>query len=197
MQISDPTPADEQRAFRETIEQIELADALGYHCAWVVEHHGLYEYAHSSAPEIILAYAAARTRRIRLGHGVTLTPQRYNHPIRVAERVATLDILSGGRINWGSGKSGSRTEQEAFGVEAEDLHGQWLEALEMIPRMWQSDVFSWEGRFYRVPPTQIIPRPVQAPHPPSTSPAPPRAGRRGRPPRRRRAQLRSRQGSHA
>lgn len=166
LQIAHPTPAAERQLFHDTVAQAVLAEELGYHCLWAVEHHGLYEYSHSSAPEVMLAYIAARTSRIRLGHAVTLTPHRYNHPIRVAERVAVLDILSNGRVNWGSGKSASRNEQTTFEIDREALDGQWREALEMIPRMWGSDVFEWSGTHYHVPPTRIVPKPVQRPHPP-------------------------------
>jgi alkanesulfonate monooxygenase SsuD/methylene tetrahydromethanopterin reductase-like flavin-dependent oxidoreductase (luciferase family) len=166
MQCSDPTGDREARTFHEAVEQTVLADELGYHCVWEVEHHGLYEYSHSSAPEIFLSFVAAKTSRIRLGHGVTLTPYRYNHPIRIAERIATLDVLSGGRVNWGSGKSSSRVEQDAFQNDIKQLHAQWREALTMIPRMWRDDVFSFKGRFFDVPPTRVIPKPIQKPHPP-------------------------------
>jgi alkanesulfonate monooxygenase SsuD/methylene tetrahydromethanopterin reductase-like flavin-dependent oxidoreductase (luciferase family) len=166
MQIADPTRERERQLFHDCVEQAVLADQLGYHCAWEVEHHGLYEYSHSSAPEVFLSFVAARTSRIRLGHGVTLLPHRYNHPIRIAERVATLDLLSGGRVNWGSGKSSSLVEQLAFENDLKTLHDQWLEAVEMIPRMWSADVFEHHGRFFHVPPTQIIPKPLQSPHPP-------------------------------
>ncbi len=166
MQISDPTAAAEAQLFHDCLAQAVLADQLGYHCVWEVEHHGLYEYSHSSAPEIFLSFVAARTKRIRIGHGVTLLPHRYNHPIRIAERIATLDILSGGRVNWGSGKSSSLVEQVAFENDIPKLHDQWLEAVEMIPRMWSSDVFEHKGRFFTVAPTQIVPKPVQKPHPP-------------------------------
>src|ERR1700747_2000094 len=90
MQISDPTRQKEAETFRNCGEQAFCADKLAYHCVWEVEHHGLYEYSHSSAPEVFLAFVAARTKRIRIGHGVTLLPFRYNHPLRIAERVATL-----------------------------------------------------------------------------------------------------------
>jgi alkanesulfonate monooxygenase SsuD/methylene tetrahydromethanopterin reductase-like flavin-dependent oxidoreductase (luciferase family) len=166
MQISRPTRALEAQLFRDCLEQVVLADELGYHGMWEVEHHGLYEYSHSSAPEIFLSFAAARTKRLRIGHGVTLLPHRYNHPIRVAERIATLDILSGGRVDWGSGKSSSAVEWHAFQNDVKTLHEQWLEAIEIIPRMWQEDVFSHRGRFFDIPPTQVIPKPVQVPHPP-------------------------------
>jgi alkanesulfonate monooxygenase SsuD/methylene tetrahydromethanopterin reductase-like flavin-dependent oxidoreductase (luciferase family) len=166
MQISEPTPERERRVFHECVEQAVLADEVGFDGIWAVEHHGLREYAHSSAPEIFLAFVAARTRRIRIGHGVTLLPGKYNHPIRIAERIATLDILSEGRVQWGTGKSGTRTEQGAFGLEPGELESQWQEALRMIPRMWRDEVFEWEGTHYRIPPTQIVPKPFQNPHPP-------------------------------
>ncbi|TMB35183.1 MAG: LLM class flavin-dependent oxidoreductase [Deltaproteobacteria bacterium] len=150
MQLSRPTRASEAQVFRDCVEQAVLADTLGYHCVWEVEHHGLFEYSHSSAPEVFLAFVAARTKRIRLGHGVTLLPYRYNHPIRIAERIATLDIVSGGRVNWGTGKSSSQVEQQAFETRPEELPAQWLEAVEMIPRMWSSDVFTHQGKFFHI-----------------------------------------------
>jgi alkanesulfonate monooxygenase SsuD/methylene tetrahydromethanopterin reductase-like flavin-dependent oxidoreductase (luciferase family) len=166
MQISRPTRQTERQMFLDCLEQAELADRLGYHCIWEVEHHGLYEYSHSSAPEIFLSFVAARTKNVRIGHGVTLLPHRYNHPIRIAERIAALDILSGGRVNWGSGKSSSLVEQMAFENDLSTLHDQWREAVEIIPRMWSSDVFQYKGRFFDIPPTQVVPKPVQEPHPP-------------------------------
>jgi len=166
MQIAGADRRAEAQLFHDCLRQARLADELGYHCIWEVEHHGLYEYSHSSAPEIFLSFVAAQTKRIRIGHGCTLLPHRYNHPIRLAERIATLDILSEGRVNWGSAKSVSRVEREAFEVDTETIHEQWLEALSMIPRMWNSDVYSYSGRFFNIPPTCIVPKPVQRPHPP-------------------------------
>ena len=166
MQTARSTPQKEAQLFHACVEQARLADALGYDCVWEVEHHGLYEYSHSSAPEVFLSYVAALTTRIRLGHGCTLLPHRYNHPIRIAERIATLDILSGGRVNWGTARSGSRVEQEAFEVDKSALYGEWLEALHMIPRMWRPEPFSYKGQYFDIPPTWIVPSPVQVPHPP-------------------------------
>jgi alkanesulfonate monooxygenase SsuD/methylene tetrahydromethanopterin reductase-like flavin-dependent oxidoreductase (luciferase family) len=166
IQIDSPTPEKERQAVLDAVDHAVLADELGYHCVWAVEHHGLIEYSHCSAPEVLLAFIAARTRRIRIGQAVALTAHRYNHPIRVAERVAMLDILSAGRVNWGSGKSASRTEQGAFEIDPAELDSQWCEAIEMIPRMWRSDVFEWQGRHFQIPPTAILPKPVQRPHPP-------------------------------
>lgn len=166
LQVTDPTAETERNMFRDCLEQAVLADQLGYHCIWEVEHHGLYEYSHSSAPEIFLSFVAARTSRIRVGHGCVLLPYRYNHPIRVAERIATLDILSNGRVNWGGAKSVTRVEREAFEVDCATIQEQWLEALEMIPNMWKSEIYSYSGRFFNIPPIYVLPKPIQKPHPP-------------------------------
>lgn len=171
LQMANPTPAEEARLVAQCARQAVMADELGYHCLWAVEHHGLFSYSHSSAPEVFLSYVAGKTRKIRLGHGISLTPQRFNHPIRVAERVAMLDILSGGRVNWGSGRSSSNMEPEVFSASRDTLESEWLEALELIPTVWQNDVFEWNGTHYKVPPTRIRPQPVQKPHPPMFAPA--------------------------
>ena len=166
MQISEPTPEKERQNLLDCVTQVELADKVGFHCVWAVEHHGLYEYSHSCAPEVFLSFIAAKTKNVRIGHGVTLMPYRFNHPIRIAERVATLDILSEGRVNWGSGKSASLVEQMAFENDIPNLHDQWLEATLMIPDMWQKEVYEVKNKYFNIPPTMIIPKPVQKPHPP-------------------------------
>ena len=94
---------DELQLFQDALTQVELADRLGLDYAWEVEHHFLEEYSHSSAPEVFLAAASQRTQRIRLGHGIVLMPPGYNQPARVAERIATLDLVSRGRVDWGTG----------------------------------------------------------------------------------------------
>ncbi len=167
-ELQMPKPHDERseyRCYHEALEQIELADRLGFDTVWEVEHHFLTEFAHSSAPEVFLAAASQRTQRIRLGHGVVLLPHRFNHPIRVAERVAALDILSGGRVEFGTGRS-SQYEQAGFEVDTERSREMWQESLEMIPRMWTEDPFEYTGRFVSVPPRSILPKPLQKPHPP-------------------------------
>ena len=98
----------ELRLFQEALDQVALADKLGIDFAWEVEHHFLEEYSHSSAPEVFLAACSQRTKRIRLGHGIVLMPPGYNQPARVAERIATLDLVSRGRVEWGTGESASR-----------------------------------------------------------------------------------------
>src|SRR6478672_9778309 len=107
-QIPRPWDANaEHRIYREALEQVELADRIGIDYAWEVEHHFLEEYSHSSAPEVFLAACSQRTKQIRLGHGIVLMPPGYNHPARVAERIAMLDLVSGGRVEFGTGESAS------------------------------------------------------------------------------------------
>src|ERR1044072_3317455 len=117
------TEGTEHRLFKDALAQVELADRLGIDYIWEVEHHFLEEYAHSSAPEVFLAACAARTSRIRIGHGVVLAPPGYNHPARVAERIATLDLVSNGRVDWGTGESASRAELEGFRVDSAERGG--------------------------------------------------------------------------
>src|SRR3954465_15379310 len=94
-------PNDELNLYQNALNQVALADHLGYDYAWEVEHHFLDEYSHSSAPEVFLAAAAARTETIRLGHGIRQVIPNYNHPARTAEGLATLDIVSDGRVDFG------------------------------------------------------------------------------------------------
>lgn len=166
LQISDPEVDAESQLLAQVREQVELADKLGFHAVWAVEHHGLYQYSHCSAPEVLLGYLAGRTRDIRLGHGVTLLPHRYNHPVRVAERIATLDLLSEGRVNFGTGKSASLTEQNLFEVDRVSLENEWEESLRMILGMWQTEVFQYQSERFRISPTRVLPKPAQLPHPP-------------------------------
>src|ERR687884_783478 len=126
---------DELKLFQDALSQVELADRLGIDHAWEVEHHFLEEYSHSSAPEVFLAAASQRTKNIRLGHGIVLTPPAYNHPARVAERIATLDLVSNGRVDFGTGESASKAELEGFGITPEQRRDMWREAVEQIANM--------------------------------------------------------------
>src|SRR5579863_6590807 len=118
----------ERRLYQDALEQVELADRVGIDYVWEVEHHFLEEYSHSSAPEVFLAACSQRTRQIRLGHGIVLMPPAYNHPARVAERIAALDLVSDGRVEWGTGQSSSRIELEGFGIDPGAKRDMWLEA---------------------------------------------------------------------
>jgi alkanesulfonate monooxygenase SsuD/methylene tetrahydromethanopterin reductase-like flavin-dependent oxidoreductase (luciferase family) len=160
-------PGDAQRLLTDALEQVELADRLGFDYLWLVEHHFLEEYSHSSAPEVFLAAASQRTSRIRLGHGIVQLPPAYNHPARVAERIATLDLISGGRVEFGTGESSSETELGGFGIARDDKRAQWEEALEVVTRMLVEEPFAGhQGKFIDVPPRNVVPKPLQRPHPP-------------------------------
>jgi alkanesulfonate monooxygenase SsuD/methylene tetrahydromethanopterin reductase-like flavin-dependent oxidoreductase (luciferase family) len=160
-------PDDEHRLLTDALEQVELADRLGIDYLWEVEHHFLEEYSHSSAPEVFLGAASQRTSRIRLGHGIVQLPPAYNHPARVAERIATLDLISGGRVELGTGESSSQAELGGFGVAREDKRAQWEEALEVVTRMLVEEPFAGhQGKFIEVPPRNLVPKPLQRPHPP-------------------------------
>lgn len=167
MEYARPWPPHFERdLFHQALEQIALADAVGFDYVWEVEHHFLPEFSHSSAPEVFLGAVSQRTRRIRLGHGVVLLPPAYNHPVRVAERIATLDILSDGRVDFGTGRSGTPAELEGFGIDPAESRAMWEEAVRVIPRMWLEEPFSYQGRYVSIPPRSVIPKPLQKPHPP-------------------------------
>ena len=156
----------ESRVFHEAVEIVELADELGFDSAWSVEHHFLEEYSHMSAPDMFFAYCAGRTKRIRFGHGIYLMLPNINHPARVAERIATLDILSGGRVELGTGRSATWTELGGFLVEPDDTKEMWEESTRSVVKMWTSDEFAIKGRHFSMPPRNVLPKPVQQPHPP-------------------------------
>jgi alkanesulfonate monooxygenase SsuD/methylene tetrahydromethanopterin reductase-like flavin-dependent oxidoreductase (luciferase family) len=157
----------EQQIFHEALDQVELADRLGIDFAWEVEHHFLEEYSHSSAPEVFLAACSQRTRNIRLGHGIVLMPPGYNHPARVAERIATLDLVSNGRVEFGTGESASRMELEGFGIAMDAKHDMWTEAVEQVANMLVMDPYpGYEGKYFSMPCRNVVPKPVQRPHPP-------------------------------
>jgi alkanesulfonate monooxygenase SsuD/methylene tetrahydromethanopterin reductase-like flavin-dependent oxidoreductase (luciferase family) len=154
----------EYRVFQDSLAQIELADRLGYDYAWVVEHHFLEEYSHSSAPEVFLGAASQRTRRIRLGHGIIQLPT--NHPIRVAERVATLDLISGGRVELGLGEGQGPVELHPFGARVREKRDVWEEAVRALIPAFTRDSWEWHGRHFDFPARNVIPKPYQRPHPP-------------------------------
>ena len=153
-------------AFENTLQQIELADELGFDSVWTVEHHFLDEYSFSSAPGVLYGAIAARTKNIRIGHGVRLLPFPYNHPVRAAEAAATVDVLSRGRLEFGTGRSGTRTEMEGFGIQPNETRPMWEEALEVVVGCWTEDEFSWDGDYFKLPPRGVVPKPFQDPHPP-------------------------------
>ncbi len=157
----------EHKLFQDALEQVELADKLGFDYIWEVEHHFLEEYSHSSAPEVFLAACSQRTKQIRLGHGIVLMPPAYNHPARVAERIATLDLVSNGRVEWGTGESASHMELGGFKVDPKGKKEMWEESTrETAKMMIQSPYPGYDGKHFSMPPRNVIPKPLQTPHPP-------------------------------
>jgi alkanesulfonate monooxygenase SsuD/methylene tetrahydromethanopterin reductase-like flavin-dependent oxidoreductase (luciferase family) len=162
-----PRPWDhhsEYRLLQESLDQIELADRLGYDYAWEVEHHFLEEYSHSSAPEVFLAAASQRTERIRLGHGVIQLTT--NHPARVAERVSTLDLVSHGRVELGLGEASSTTELHPFGRRFRDKRAVWEDAVRALIPMFADGGAEYHGTYFDFPLRNVLPKPLQKPHPP-------------------------------
>src|ERR671917_94681 len=157
----------EERLLNDALDQVELADRLGIDFVWEVEHHFLEEYSHSSAPEVFLAAASQRTQRIRLGHGIVQLPPAFNHPARVVERAATLDLISGGRVELGTGEASSQLELGGFGVDRNAKRAQWEEAIDVVARMFAEEPFAGaDGEFISMPPRNVMPKSKQRPHPP-------------------------------
>jgi len=168
-EMSTPRPFTaevESAVLHNALEQARLADELGFDWVWAVEHHFLEEYSHCSAPEVVLAAVAAQTERVRIGHGAVVCVPEMNHPIRVAERCATLDILSRGRLEVGTARSSTWTELGGFMADPDDTKKTWDEFVRVLPRMWSDEHFSHRGHCFSMPERNVLPKPVQKPHPP-------------------------------
>lgn len=168
-ELSTPRPftaTTQQAVYENAIEQAVLAESLGFTSVWCVEHHFLEEYSHSSCPDMFLTAVARATSRIRLGFGIATCVPAFHHPIRWAEKAAFLDILSGGRVEFGTGRSSTWNELGGFGAEVEDTKRSWDEYIRVIPQMWQQERFGYEGAFHRMPERNVLPKPWQQPHPP-------------------------------
>ncbi len=161
------TDGAEQRLFNEALEQVEVADRLGIDFAWEVEHHFLEEYSHSSAPEVFLAACSQRTKNIRLGQGIRQVIPGYNHPARTAEVIATLDLVSNGRVEFGTGESSAELELGGFQVPVDRKRRIYLESTEQICNMLAMDPYpGYKGQYFEMPCRNLVPKPVQRPHPP-------------------------------
>ena len=174
-EIPVPRPWQEDSelvAYRNTLEQAIAGDRFGWDAFWTVEHHFLQEYSHCSNPEVLYGAIAARTERIRLGYGVRLMPKPYNHPVRTAESVAVLDLLSGGRVDLGTGRSATRAELEGFGIDPGESRRMWQEAIGHVVGCWTNDEYEFAGEFWQMPRRRVQPKPWQKPHPPLWGAAP-------------------------
>ncbi|MEE9415185.1 MAG: LLM class flavin-dependent oxidoreductase, partial [Acidimicrobiales bacterium] len=153
---------DEYQLLQEALEQVVLADGLGFDYAWEVEHHFLDEYSHSSAPEVFLAAAAARTTNIRLGHGIRQVIANYNHPVRTAETLATLDLMSNGRVDFGIGEGATRLELGGFDIPVRKKRAMSFEAAEQIANMMVMEPYpGYDGEHWSMPCRNVIPKPRQ------------------------------------
>ena len=159
-------PETEYTVYRNCLEQARLADELGFDQAWAVEHHFLEEYSHCSAPEVFLTAVAMQTERIRVGHGIVTCVPEINSPIRAAERAAVLDLVSGGRLEFGTGRSATWTELGGFGANPDETKKTWDEFVRVIPKLWTRERHSHEGRAFSMPERTVLPKPYQKPHPP-------------------------------
>lgn len=158
---------DEYHAYQAVLEEAILADKVGFDAFWTVEHHFLEEYSHCSNPEVLYGAIASRTKNMRLAYGVRLMPKPYNHPIRTAESVAVLDLISGGRVDLGTGRSATRLELEGFDIDPSETREMWREALEHVVGCWTNEKYQLKGKYWNTPVERsVIPKPYQKPHPP-------------------------------
>jgi alkanesulfonate monooxygenase SsuD/methylene tetrahydromethanopterin reductase-like flavin-dependent oxidoreductase (luciferase family) len=165
IQVPKPwTASSESERIYEALEQIPYAEQQGFASVWFSEHHFRPVWSHNSAPDLTLAAVSQRTSRIRLGIGVVLAP--IHHPLHVAVRMATLDILSHGRVDVGLGRTGYPYQLTPFGSDLADTRGMWLEFADVLPRIWTQETVSYDGKYFRIPTREVLPKPVQRPHPP-------------------------------
>lgn len=161
------TEESEYRVIWDSIAQIQRAEEVGFEYVWQVEHHFLSEFSHSSANDVFLSAVAQHTSTIRMGLGVVLMPAGFNHPFKIAERVATLDNLSNGRVDFGMGRSITTQELLGFGINPDDAKPMLLEAARIVPQMWRNEVFpGHDGHYYQLPERHVVPKPLQKPSPP-------------------------------
>jgi alkanesulfonate monooxygenase SsuD/methylene tetrahydromethanopterin reductase-like flavin-dependent oxidoreductase (luciferase family) len=159
-------PGKEAQIIRNIVEQVRYAEEMGFRYVWLTEHHFLEEFSHCSAPEVLLGAFSQVTTEMRLGHGVVLTPPKYNHPVRIAERCAMIDCLSDGRLEIGTGRSVTPTELEGFGIDANFAREMWLEGTESLVKLLTEERAELDGEYVSMPSRTVVPRCVQRPHPP-------------------------------
>jgi alkanesulfonate monooxygenase SsuD/methylene tetrahydromethanopterin reductase-like flavin-dependent oxidoreductase (luciferase family) len=160
-------PDWEHRRLLENLEYAVACEANGVKYVWCPEHHFLEEYSHMPAPEVFLSFVAARTTTLHVGSAIINTTPPVNHPARTAERVAVLDHLSEGRFEFGTGRGSSSTEILGFDIDSVDTtKDMWDETIGEFVRMWREDAYAYEGRYFRMPERNVLPKPWSRPHPP-------------------------------
>ena len=168
LQLPRPwTVESEHTLLKNSLDEVELSDRSGFDYVWATEHHFLEEYAHSSAPEVFLAACSQRTKNIRIGQGIVQMSPYINHPARVAERIATLDLISDGRVEYGMGAGATETELGGFNVPQAVKKDMMLEgARTVIEMLTQTPFPGVDGKYVKMPARNVIPKPLQKPHPP-------------------------------
>jgi alkanesulfonate monooxygenase SsuD/methylene tetrahydromethanopterin reductase-like flavin-dependent oxidoreductase (luciferase family) len=149
--------------YERAMQRIEIMDQTGYDAVWLAEHH-FSSFSVCPSVHVMGTHVAARTRNLRIGTAVSLAA--FYHPLRLAEEVALLDVLSGGRVNWGAGRGFDRVEFEAFGVPGEESAPRFREAVRIVLEAWRNERFSFEGDYFRFDEVEVLPKPLQQPHPP-------------------------------
>jgi alkanesulfonate monooxygenase SsuD/methylene tetrahydromethanopterin reductase-like flavin-dependent oxidoreductase (luciferase family) len=149
--------------YARAFSRIEVMDRTGYDCVWLAEHH-FNTYSVCPSINVMATHVAARTRNLRIGMAVSLAA--FYHPLRLAEEVAMVDVLSGGRVNWGAGRGFDRTEFETFGVPVAESSDRFRECVEIVLAAWRNERVSYRGRFWRYEGIEVLPKPLQTPHPP-------------------------------
>ena len=166
-QMHVPPWDDEHSRYLRELEVSLAVEAAGFKYDWSPEHHFLKNYSHQPAPEVYLSWVAARTKRIHVGTAIVNLTAAVNHPARVAERIAVMDHLSEGRVEFGTGRGSSSAEWAGFAIpSAAETKPMWRESLEQIPRMWRDEPYSFEGKYFRMPERNVLPKPYSKPHPP-------------------------------
>jgi alkanesulfonate monooxygenase SsuD/methylene tetrahydromethanopterin reductase-like flavin-dependent oxidoreductase (luciferase family) len=158
-----PADRSQQQVYANELEQLVLAESQGYHAAWLAEHH-FSRYGIGPSIHLTAAHLAARTERMRIGTAVTILP--FFHPLRLAEEIAMLDIMSEGRFDWGIGRGYQGHEFAGFGADIEKSHLVFREQLEIVLKAWTGERFSYAGEFFQIPELECLPTPIQQPHPP-------------------------------
>jgi alkanesulfonate monooxygenase SsuD/methylene tetrahydromethanopterin reductase-like flavin-dependent oxidoreductase (luciferase family) len=161
-----PWDESEPRRLHRDLEVGIAADQAGFDYFWAPEHHCLEEYSHNSASHLSCLAVGMKTERIKLVTGIFNLCPPINHPVRVAEQIAYIDVLTNGRIELGTGRGSGSTEVNTFGIDASETRAMWEEAIREIPKMWTRDLYSYEGKYFSVPERCILPKPLTKPHPP-------------------------------
>jgi alkanesulfonate monooxygenase SsuD/methylene tetrahydromethanopterin reductase-like flavin-dependent oxidoreductase (luciferase family) len=145
------------------LERFAIMDAAGYDAVWLAEHH-FSGFSVCPSVHMMGVMAAARTKRLRIGTGVSLAP--FYNPLRLAEEVALLDVLSGGRVNWGAGRGFERSEFKAFDIPPEESASRFHETVDIVLKAWTNEKLSYHGKHFTYEAVEVLPKPLQVPHPP-------------------------------